>query len=98
MKRPLIGWLFCEYKPNSMIFLLKIWLASAYSNYKGEFEKLGIWYEHRLIDDMVAQVLKSNGGFVWGTKNYDGDVQSDIIAQGQCLNVDIWSVSSKIFI
>ncbi|KAI0207392.1 Isocitrate dehydrogenase [NADP], mitochondrial [Lamellibrachia satsuma] len=51
-------------------------------NYKGEFEKLGIWYEHRLIDDMVAQVLKSNGGFVWGTKNYDGDVQSDIIAQG----------------
>jgi len=54
------------------------------SNYKGEFEKLGIWYEHRLIDDMVAQVLKSNGGFVWGTKNYDGDVQSDIIAQGQC--------------
>jgi len=41
-----------------------------------------IWYEHRLIDDMVAQVLKSDGGFVWACKNYDGDVQSDIIAQG----------------
>ncbi|KAG0002956.1 hypothetical protein BGZ65_002165 [Modicella reniformis] len=42
----------------------------------------GIWYEHRLIDDMVAQMLKSNGGFVWACKNYDGDVQSDIVAQG----------------
>ncbi|CAG0891214.1 unnamed protein product, partial [Darwinula stevensoni] len=51
-------------------------------NYKAEFEKLGIWYEHRLIDDMVAQALKSNGAFVWACKNYDGDVQSDIIAQG----------------
>jgi len=50
--------------------------------YKAEFEKLGIWYEHRLIDDMVAQTLKSEGGFVWATKNYDGDVQSDILAQG----------------
>lgn len=50
--------------------------------YKPEFEKLGIWYEHRLIDDMVAQALKSKGGFVWACKNYDGDVQSDIVAQG----------------
>ena len=50
--------------------------------YKGEFDRLGIWYEHRLIDDMVAQALKSNGGFVWACKNYDGDVQSDIVAQG----------------
>lgn len=80
--------------------------------YKGDFDKQGIWYEHRLIDDMVAQALKSNGGFVWGKnlhilkkkysidnffvgekyikafyffpacKNYDGDVQSDIVAQG----------------
>lgn len=41
-----------------------------------------IWYEHRLIDDMVAQMLKSEGGFVWACKNYDGDVQSDIVAQG----------------
>ncbi|XP_060924904.1 isocitrate dehydrogenase [NADP], mitochondrial-like isoform X2 [Limanda limanda] len=51
-------------------------------NYKPEFDKLKIWYEHRLIDDMVAQVLKSSGGFVWACKNYDGDVQSDILAQG----------------
>ncbi|XP_062905287.1 isocitrate dehydrogenase [NADP], mitochondrial-like isoform X1 [Mobula hypostoma] len=51
-------------------------------NYKATFDKLGIWYEHRLIDDMVAQMLKSSGGFVWACKNYDGDVQSDILAQG----------------
>ncbi|KAF3686802.1 Isocitrate dehydrogenase [NADP], mitochondrial [Channa argus] len=51
-------------------------------NYKPEFDKLKVWYEHRLIDDMVAQVLKSSGGFVWACKNYDGDVQSDILAQG----------------
>ena len=49
-----------------------------------DFEKGGIWYEHRLIDDMVAQALKSNGGFVWACKNYDGDVQSDVVAQGMC--------------
>jgi len=52
------------------------------SEYKKQFEKAGIYYEHRLIDDMVAQALKSSGGFVWATKNYDGDVQSDILAQG----------------
>lgn len=51
-------------------------------HFKEEYEKEGIWYEHRLIDDMVAQVLKSSGGFVWSCKNYDGDVQSDIVAQG----------------
>jgi isocitrate dehydrogenase len=50
------------------------------SSYKAEFEKLGLWYEHRLIDDMVAYAIKSNGGFVWACKNYDGDVQSDIVA------------------
>ncbi|CAF1376774.1 unnamed protein product [Adineta steineri] len=50
--------------------------------YKKEFEDKKIWYEHRLIDDMVAQALKSSGGFVWACKNYDGDVQSDIVAQG----------------
>lgn len=50
--------------------------------YKTKFEKSNIWYEHRLIDDMVAQALKSEGGFVWACKNYDGDVQSDIVAQG----------------
>lgn len=52
------------------------------SEFKDEFEKIGIWYEHRLIDDMVAQALKSSGGFIWACKNYDGDVQSDILAQG----------------
>jgi isocitrate dehydrogenase len=51
-------------------------------HYKKDFDKLKIWYEHRLIDDMVAQMLKSEGGFVWACKNYDGDVQSDIVAQG----------------
>lgn len=50
--------------------------------YKAKFEELGIWYEHRLIDDMVAQMLKSRGGFIIAMKNYDGDVQSDIVAQG----------------
>jgi len=50
--------------------------------YKVQFEKAGIWYEHRLIDDMVAYAMKSEGGFVWACKNYDGDVQSDSVAQG----------------
>ncbi|KAF2087679.1 putative isocitrate dehydrogenase [Saccharata proteae CBS 121410] len=52
------------------------------SQYKQEFESKKIWYEHRLIDDMVAQMIKSEGGFVIAMKNYDGDVQSDIVAQG----------------
>merc|ERR1712039_1171572 len=51
-------------------------------DYKAQFDALGIWYEHRLIDDMVAYCLKSEGGFVWACKNYDGDVQSDTLAQG----------------
>ena len=50
--------------------------------YKAKFDELGIEYQHRLIDDQVAQTLKSSGGFVWACKNYDGDVQSDIVAQG----------------
>ncbi|KAK9454590.1 hypothetical protein V1511DRAFT_522197 [Dipodascopsis uninucleata] len=50
--------------------------------YKADFEAAGIWYEHRLIDDMVAQMIKSKGGFIVAMKNYDGDVQSDIVAQG----------------
>ncbi|XP_064652234.1 isocitrate dehydrogenase [NADP], mitochondrial-like [Lineus longissimus] len=53
-----------------------------FPQYKADFDKAGIWYEHRLIDDMVAQALKSSGGFVWACKNYDGDVQSDVVAQG----------------
>jgi isocitrate dehydrogenase len=52
------------------------------NEFKNEFEKNGITYEHRLIDDMVASALKWNGGFVWACKNYDGDVQSDSVAQG----------------
>lgn len=47
-----------------------------------EFKKAGLTYEHRLIDDMVAAAMKWNGGFVWACKNYDGDVQSDTVAQG----------------
>lgn len=52
------------------------------SKYKAKFAELGIVYEHRLIDDMVASALKWHGNFVWACKNYDGDVQSDTIAQG----------------
>jgi len=50
--------------------------------FKNKFEEKGIWYEHRLIDDMVAFALKTSGKFVWACKNYDGDVQSDTLAQG----------------
>ena len=55
--------------------------------YKKEFEKKKIWYEHRLIDDMVAYMMKSDGGYVWACKNYDGDVQSDAVAQGIAVNL-----------
>jgi isocitrate dehydrogenase len=52
------------------------------NEFKAEFQKNGLTYEHRLIDDMVASALKWNGNFVWACKNYDGDVQSDTVAQG----------------
>ncbi|VEU21106.1 DEKNAAC102047 [Brettanomyces naardenensis] len=52
------------------------------TEYKSKFEDLNIWYEHRLIDDMVAQMVKSHGGYIIAMKNYDGDVESDIVAQG----------------
>ena len=52
------------------------------SDYKERMDALGLTYEHRLIDDMVASALKWSGGFVWACKNYDGDVQSDTVAQG----------------
>jgi isocitrate dehydrogenase len=52
------------------------------NEFKGEFQKKGLIYEHRLIDDMVAAALKWSGGYVWACKNYDGDVQSDTVAQG----------------
>src|SRR5215471_12383184 len=50
--------------------------------FRAEFDAAGLTYEHRLIDDMVAQVIKGDGGIVWACKNYDGDVESDIVAQG----------------
>ncbi|MEL6203945.1 MAG: NADP-dependent isocitrate dehydrogenase [Pseudomonadota bacterium] len=52
------------------------------AEFRDRFEAKGLWYEHRLIDDMVACSLKWNGGYVWACKNYDGDVQSDTVAQG----------------
>jgi isocitrate dehydrogenase len=52
------------------------------TEFKAEFEAAGITYEHRLIDDMVAAAMKWDGGYVWACKNYDGDVQSDTVAQG----------------
>ena len=52
------------------------------NEFKSRFDAIGITYEHRLIDDMVASALKWSGGYVWACKNYDGDVQSDIVAQG----------------
>lgn len=52
------------------------------AEFRTQFEQAGITYEHRLIDDMVASAMKWNGGFIWACKNYDGDVQSDSVAQG----------------
>ena len=52
------------------------------TEFKKAFDAAGIWYEHRLIDDMVAMSLRMEGGYVWACKNYDGDVQSDTVAQG----------------
>lgn len=54
-----------------------------YNNeFKSKYESNNLWYEHRLIDDMVASALKWSGGYIWACKNYDGDVQSDVVAQG----------------
>src|SRR5258707_12786710 len=55
------------------------------SEFKADFDAAGLTYEHRLIDDMVAQVIKGDGGIVWACKKFDGDVVSDIVAQGLCL-------------
>uniref|UniRef100_UPI0025882770 NADP-dependent isocitrate dehydrogenase n=1 Tax=Acidiphilium sp. TaxID=527 RepID=UPI0025882770 len=52
------------------------------AEFKDSFAREGLTYEHRLIDDMVASALKWSGGYVWACKNYDGDVESDIVAQG----------------
>jgi isocitrate dehydrogenase len=56
--------------------------SDVYAEFKTAFDAAGLTYEHRLIDDMVAYAIKSNGGIVWACKNYDGDVQSDVVAQG----------------
>ena len=56
--------------------------AEVFAEFKAAFAEAGLTYEHRLIDDMVAFAVKSNGGMVWACKNYDGDVQSDVVAQG----------------
>ncbi len=61
---------------------LEIFAEVYEAEFKEQFEEKKIWYEHRLIDDMVACAIKWNGGFVWACKNYDGDVQSDVVAQG----------------
>jgi isocitrate dehydrogenase len=61
----------------------RIIFAEVYqAEFREEFERRGLTYEHRLIDDMVAACLKWAGGYVWACKNYDGDVQSDTVAQG----------------
>jgi isocitrate dehydrogenase len=60
---------------------MDIFQALYEAEYRVQFEPLGLTYTHRLIDDMVAQAIKSNGNFIWATKNYDGDVQSDVVAQ-----------------
>jgi isocitrate dehydrogenase len=52
------------------------------AEFRGDFDAAGLTYEHRLIDDMVASALKWEGGYIWACKNYDGDVQSDTVAQG----------------
>lgn len=62
--------------------IIQLLYISFVSDYKTKFESENLWYEHRLIDDMVAYAMKSEGGFVWACKNYDGDVQSDSVAQG----------------
>ena len=65
-----------------MLFRSDIFEEIYQADYKSKYEAAGIVYEHRLIDDMVASALKWNGNFVWACKNYDGDVQSDTVAQG----------------
>ena len=73
---------FCQLSFDQPFFFV----FSPNSEYKPKFEAQKIWYEHRLIDDMVAQAMKSEGGFVWACKNYDGDVQSDSVAQGKWID------------
>jgi isocitrate dehydrogenase len=67
-----------QYDGQFMLLFQEVYEAE----FADKFKAAGIWYEHRLIDDMVACAMKWNGGFVWACKNYDGDVQSDTVAQG----------------
>ena len=67
-----------QYDGQFMLIFQKIYEEE----FADRFKEAGIWYEHRLIDDMVASAMKWSGGFVWACKNYDGDVQSDTVAQG----------------
>ena len=67
-----------QYDGQFMLIFQKIFEEE----FADKFKEAGIWYEHRLIDDMVASAMKWSGGFVWACKNYDGDVQSDTVAQG----------------
>lgn len=73
---------YLNYFITTLFILFLVENMSFCREYESQFKKDKIWYEHRLIDDMVAQALKSAGKFIWACKNYDGDVQSDIIAQG----------------
>jgi len=61
---------------------VKIFAEVYEKEYKAAFEKIGIWYAHKVIDEMAAFMMKSAGGFIWACKNYDGDVQSEIVGQG----------------
>lgn len=72
----------CRWLVIQVSFVIVVCLLVLSREYRAQFEAKGIWYEHRLIDDMVAQAMKSEGGFIWACKNYDGDVQSDSVAQG----------------
>ena len=67
-----------EYDGQFMLIFQRIFEEE----FKSKFDEAGIEYQHRLIDDMVASAMKWSGGFVWACKNYDGDVQSDTVAQG----------------
>ncbi|SEP92946.1 isocitrate dehydrogenase [Loktanella sp. DSM 29012] len=67
-----------QYDGQFMMFFQHIYDTE----FRDKFEAAGLWYEHRLIDDMVASAMKWSGGYVWACKNYDGDVQSDTVAQG----------------
>ena len=82
MKRP-TNWSFYPQGLNlNKILFQKIFEKVYECEFKSQFEERGIFYKFVLIDAMVAKAMKSTGGFIWAMKNYDGDVQSDFVAQG----------------